>query len=62
LKEEHRLGDFENRVLRKLFGPKRDEVTGIGESYTTRSLMICSPHQIYVIGAIKSRKLNVGAM
>ena len=27
LREEHRLRVFENRVLRKLFGPKRDEVT-----------------------------------
>jgi hypothetical protein len=27
LREEHRLGVFENRVLR-IFGPKRDEVTG----------------------------------
>jgi hypothetical protein len=28
LSEEHRLGAFENRVLRRIFGPKRDEVTG----------------------------------
>jgi hypothetical protein len=28
LREEHRLGVFEKRVLRKIFGPKRDEVTG----------------------------------
>jgi len=28
LKEEHRLRVFENRVLRKIFGPKTDEVTG----------------------------------
>jgi hypothetical protein len=27
LREEHRLGEFENRVLRRIFGPKRDEVT-----------------------------------
>jgi hypothetical protein len=26
--EEHRLRVFENRVLRKIFGPKRDEVAG----------------------------------
>jgi hypothetical protein len=25
LKEEHRLRVFENRVLRKIFGPKREE-------------------------------------
>jgi hypothetical protein len=28
LREEHRLRVFENRVLRKVFGPKRAEVTG----------------------------------
>jgi len=27
LGEEHRLRVFENRVLRKIFGPKKDEVT-----------------------------------
>jgi hypothetical protein len=26
--EEHRLRTFENRVLTRTFGPKRDEVTG----------------------------------
>jgi hypothetical protein len=28
LREEHRLREFENRVLSRIFGPKRDEVTG----------------------------------
>jgi hypothetical protein len=28
LREERRLGVFENRVLRRMFGPKTDEVTG----------------------------------
>jgi hypothetical protein len=28
LREEHRLRVFENRVLRRIFGPERDEVTG----------------------------------
>jgi hypothetical protein len=28
LREEHRLRVFENRVLRRIFGPKGDEVTG----------------------------------
>jgi hypothetical protein len=27
-REEHRIRVFENRVLRRIFGPKRDEVTG----------------------------------
>jgi hypothetical protein len=28
LREEHRLGVFENRMPKKMFGPKRDEVPG----------------------------------
>jgi hypothetical protein len=28
LREEQRLGVFENRVLKKIFGPKRDVVSG----------------------------------
>jgi hypothetical protein len=28
LRTEHRLRVFENRVLRRIFGPKKDEVTG----------------------------------
>jgi hypothetical protein len=28
LREERRLRVFENRVLRRVFGPKKDEVTG----------------------------------
>jgi hypothetical protein len=28
LREEHRLRVFDNRVLRRIFGPKREEVTG----------------------------------
>jgi hypothetical protein len=31
LREEHRLRVFENRVLRRIFGPKWDEVKGSGE-------------------------------
>jgi hypothetical protein len=46
LREEHRLRLFENRVLRKIFGPKRDEVTGDGDDYRTRNLMNSTHHQI----------------
>jgi hypothetical protein len=28
LREEHRLRMFDNRVLKRIFGPKRDDVTG----------------------------------
>jgi hypothetical protein len=40
LSEERRLRVLENRVLRKIFRPKRDEVTG------EWSLMLFTPHQI----------------
>jgi hypothetical protein len=39
LREEHILRMFENRVLRRIFGPKRDEVTGEW-SCITRSFVI----------------------
>jgi len=46
LREERRLRVFENRVLRRVFGPKKDEVTGNGENYTMRSLGISTPYPI----------------
>jgi hypothetical protein len=45
LKEEHRLRVFENRVLRRIFGPKRDEVKGM------RSFITCT-HAKYIIRMI----------
>jgi hypothetical protein len=44
LREEIRLRVFENRMPRRIFGPKRGEVTGERKSYTMRSLMICTAH------------------
>jgi hypothetical protein len=41
---------FENRVLRRIFGLKRDEVTGEWENYIMRRLMICTAHQILLFG------------
>ena len=46
LREERRRRVFKNRVLRRVFGPKRDEVTGNGENYIMRSLVICTPYRI----------------
>jgi hypothetical protein len=42
LKDEYRLRMFENRVLRKISVPKRDEVMEDGENCITRSFMICT--------------------
>ena len=46
LREERKLRVFENRVLRRVFGHKRDEVIGSGENYIMRSLMKCTPHPV----------------
>jgi hypothetical protein len=37
LREECKLRVFENRLLRRIFGPDRDEVAGNGENYIMRS-------------------------
>jgi len=55
--EELSLRVFEKRVLRRIFRPERDEVTGSGENYIMRSLMICAPHPI-IFGLIKSRRMR----
>ena len=34
------------RVLRRIFGPKRDEVEWSGEDYITMSFILCTTHQI----------------
>ena len=54
LREERWLRVFENRVLRKIFGPKRDEVTGEWRELHNEDLtdLYCSPN---IIRVIKSR-------
>jgi hypothetical protein len=51
LREEHRLGVFENRVLRRIFGPKRDEVTGEWRKLHNKELhdLYSSPSIIRII-------------
>jgi hypothetical protein len=46
LREEHRLRVFEKRELRKIFDPKRDEVTEVGEKCIMRSFINCTVRQI----------------
>jgi hypothetical protein len=57
LREDHRLRVFENRVLRRIFGPKRDEVTGEWRKLHSEELHILysSPN---IIRQIKSRILR----
>jgi hypothetical protein len=51
LREELRLRVFENRVLRRIFGPKRDEVTGEWRKLRTEEIndLNCSPNIVWVI-------------
>jgi len=44
LTEERRLRVFENRVLRRIFGLTRDEVTGEWRRLHNEELSICTPH------------------
>jgi hypothetical protein len=57
LREEHRLRVFENRVLRRIFGPKRDEVTGGWKKLHNEELKVLysSPNIIRVIKARRMR-------
>jgi hypothetical protein len=50
LREERRLRVFENRMLRIIFGSKRDEVTGELRKLHNECLMICTVHQKNEIG------------
>jgi hypothetical protein len=57
LREEHKLRVFENRVLRRIFGPKRNGVTG-----GWRKLHNSELHNLYsspsIIRIIKSRRMR----
>jgi hypothetical protein len=57
LREEQRLRVFENRVLKRIFGPKRDEATGEWRRLYNRELndLYSSPNIILVN---KSRRMR----
>jgi hypothetical protein len=57
LREEHRLRVFENRVLRRIFGPRTDEVTGDWKKLHNEELhnLRSSPNIIRMIKSIRMR-------
>jgi hypothetical protein len=60
LREESRLGAFEYRVLRRIFGPKRNYVTGVWRKLHNEKL-----HNLYslpsIIRMMKSRRIRWAA-
>jgi hypothetical protein len=59
LRVELRLRVFENRVLRRMFGPKRDEVTGEWGKLHNEELN--DLYSANIIQVIKSRRMIHGA-
>jgi hypothetical protein len=59
LREEHRLRVFENKVVRRIFGPKRDEVTGGWRQLHNEELrdLYSSPSK-NIIKIIKPRRMR----
>jgi hypothetical protein len=57
LREERRLKVFENRLLRRVFGPKRDEVTGERRKLHNEELndLYSLPNIVWVV---KSRQMR----
>jgi hypothetical protein len=57
LREKHRRRVFEKRVLRRIFGPKRDDVTGEWRKFHSEELhtLYSSPN---IIRKIKSRRMR----
>jgi hypothetical protein len=59
LREEHRLRVFENRVLRRIFGLKRDEVTGEWRKLHNEELHnLYSSPRYHQVGQVKANEVG----
>jgi hypothetical protein len=52
--KEHRLRAFQNRVLKTLFGPEREELTGGGKN--------CKMRNFILIGMIQMKEDEIGGV
>jgi len=68
LKEERRLRVFESRVLRRIFGPKRDQVTGewgklhneeINDQYSLTNMRVIKSRRMRWAGYVKHMEREV---
>jgi hypothetical protein len=60
LREEHRHRVFESRVLRRIFGPKREEETGEWRKLHNGNFIICTHHQILLGESSQEQRGNQG--
>jgi hypothetical protein len=58
LREENRVRVFENRVLKRVFWPWRDEETREWRRLQKEEPIICTPNQVLFRWLVKSRRMR----
>jgi hypothetical protein len=51
------FSEWENRLLRRVFGTKKDKILGAAENFIVRSLTIYTPHQILLERSFKEGEM-----